>query len=131
MKVLWNDKDGGPESHGWAWGIEIKWLGSLLLLLFREGSRDAFHSHAFNSVSWLLTGWLREKFNNEAGPQRLIYPSWHPIVTRRETQHKVFGMAKRSWVLTFRGPWADRWSEYRPNAEKRFVTLTHGRKEVA
>ena len=45
-------KDGGPDSTVWMYGIEVKWLFSILLLRFEDGSRDAYHSHAFDCVSW-------------------------------------------------------------------------------
>lgn len=41
--------------------------------------------------------------------------------------HKIEGL-RTAWALSIRGPWADRWLEYRKG---RIVTLTHGRKEVS
>ncbi len=61
MKILWGSKDGGPESNVRMWGIESKHFGSVLLLSFAEGSREAFHAHAFSAVSWLLSGCLIEQ----------------------------------------------------------------------
>ena len=56
MKLCYVGKDGGPESTVWGfWLIEIKKLFSVALLCFENGSREAFHTHAFNSVSWVLT----------------------------------------------------------------------------
>lgn len=126
MKILWNDKDGGPKSHGWCWGIESKRFGSVLLLLFREGSREAFHSHAFNSVSWVLSGGLLEHLLS--GETNEYRPSFRSVRTSRHTFHKVKGLQARSWVLTFRGPWVDQWREY--TEDNRHITLTHGRKEI-
>lgn len=128
MKFLSSSKDGGPESTVTAyWLFEIKWLCSIALLRFDQGSRDVFHNHAFNSISWLLSGQLREVFVGTGA--RNYLPSIFPIFTYRNTMHKVFGVSPRSWVLTFRGPWSRRWNEYHPNQET--TTLTHGRQEVA
>lgn len=129
MRLLWNDKDGGPKSRGWVWGFESKLFGSVLLLLFRRGTRDAYHSHAFNSISWVLSGGLHEELY-PSEMQNLYLPSWRPVYTYRTTKHKVSGLVDRTWVLTFRGPWVDRWSEYLPG-ENRHITLTHGRCECA
>ena len=126
MKLLWNDKDGGPESKGWIWGIESKRFGSVVLLLFRRGSRNAWHSHAFNSISWVLSGGLLEEIL--AGVKRLYFPSLRPVRTSRLTFHRVKGLRDRTWVLSFRGPWADQWNEYIPGRGR--ITLTHGRQEV-
>lgn len=130
MKLLWNDKDGGPESRGWVWGLEIKGLFSILLLRFRKGSRNAYHSHAFNAVSWLLQGVLWEfPYENARYGNVEHIPSWKPIRTPRMMQHKVVCQTENAWAITFRGPWADKWKEYLP-AEDRHITLTHGRREV-
>lgn len=129
MKLLSYGKDGGQESTVWGfWLVEIKRLFSVALLCFEDGSRDAFHSHAFNSVSWVLKGKLWEEVVGQKQPI-LYLPSWRPIVTRSDRFHKVTSYG-RTWVLTFRGSWARTWREYWPKKD-RFVTLTNGRKVVA
>ncbi len=124
MKLLARAKDGGPDSSvvGY-WLIEIKGLVSIALLRFANGSRQAFHSHAFNSVSWVLRGRLREQ--HLSGREEVCRPSWRPVITRRRTFHRVISEGT-SWVLTLRGPWAATWREYHP-ASGRYQTLTHGR----
>ena len=127
MKFFYHGKDGGPDSvvEGY-WLCEIKSLFSIALLKFNDGSREAFHSHAFNSVSWVLSGLLVEEHLNKC-----LYwysPSLKPVFTSRKTFHKVHSRGD-SWVLTFRGPWSKQWKEYIPQEEK-FVTLESGRKIV-
>jgi len=123
-------KDGGPESHVWGyWLVEIKGLCSIVLLRFEDGTREAYHSHAFNAVSWLLRGTLHESVLDWSPTPGIIYrPSWCPIWTPRSRTHKVRSIG-RSWVLSFRGPWADTWLEYDPKLE-RTTTLAHGRNVV-
>ena len=124
MKLLSYGKGGGPDSTVWGfWLIESKALFSVALLCFESGSREAFHSHAFNSYSWVLKGWLHEVFLQ--GGVQLHTPSLRMVRTRRDTFHKVQSVG-RTWVLTFRGPWADTWKEYLPKLKK-FVTLKSGR----
>jgi hypothetical protein len=127
MKLFYHGKDGGPDSvvEGW-WLVEIKSLFSISLLRFSNGSREAFHSHAFNSISWVLRGLLLEQHLNKA--YKYYSPSFEPIVTKRNTFHKVTSFGD-SWVLTFRGPWSKQWKEYIPKEDK-FVTLESGRKIV-
>lgn len=60
MKILLGQKDGGPDSNVRMRGLEIKGLCSVLELHFAPGSREAYHSHAFNAVSWVLSGALWE-----------------------------------------------------------------------
>lgn len=126
MKWLWKAKDGGPESKVWAWGLEIKSLFSILVLKFGEGSREAYHSHAFNAVSWVLHGALAEC--DIAGGAQLHVEGSRPIVTKRETTHKVYGLFHANWVLSFRGPWANRWAEIVGGRQQ---TLTYGRQVIA
>lgn len=122
MKVF--GKDGGPESTVWGYFFELKRLFSVVLLRFEPGSREAYHSHAFNSVNWVLRGHLTEYHLD--GRKQTYRPSWLPVLTRRSTFHKVYA-EKRSWVLSIRGPWTKTWQEY---VGGRVVTLTHGRRVV-
>lgn len=124
MRLFYRGKDGGVESHVWGyWLIELKSLFSIALLRFEDGSRDAFHSHAFNSISWVLSGSLDEEFRDGKGHP--LVPSIWPVFTYRDTYHKVTSHG-RTWVLTFRGPWARTWKESTPDGIE--TTLTHGRR---
>lgn len=131
-------KDGGPRSRvDGFWVIRIKWLFTIAFLRFGKGSREAFHSHAFNSWSWLLTGGLKEIVMGEPAcscGQRCLKWNWYlpslrPIRTLRTTLHKVYGLEDTNWVLTIRGPWADTWEELDEQGD--VVTLTHDRVEVS
>lgn len=127
-KLFGSDKDGGPESHVWGfWFIGIKKLFSVVLLRFENGSREAYHTHAFDAVSWVLKGELHEE--HLLGNTVFHLPSWRPVVTTRDTFHRVSSVG-RTWVLSFRGPWHDHWLEWIPET-KETVLLTHGRIEVA
>lgn len=54
--VKWGAPDGGPESNVTAYMVEFKSLFSIGFLRFAEGSRDAYHGHAFDCVNWVLPG---------------------------------------------------------------------------
>jgi hypothetical protein len=124
MKILRRGKDGGPLSTvtGY-WLVELKKLFSVALLKFEDGSRDEYHSHAFASVSWVLSGRLREE--HLGGGHQHHYPGLRPVTTRRSTFHRVFSEGT-TWVLTLRGPWEPSWSEYDP-ATRTFTQLRSGR----
>ena len=131
MKIFAKGKDGGPASTvtGY-WLIEWKRLFSVVLLKFEGRSREAFHTHAFNSVSWLFKGQLWEELYTGRSDYFRINkykPSPLPIITNRNTNHKVDSVGT-SWALSFRGPWALTWQDMECNKEPR--TLTWGRKEV-
>lgn len=127
MKIFSKSKDGGPVSNvtGY-WLIECKSLFSIVLLRFDKGTRNAYHNHAFDAVSWVLSGNMYEEvLHSDIGIN--LKPSIIPIYTSRERFHKVHGIAERTWVLSFRGPWTKYWKEY---SNTGFTTLTNGRKVV-
>jgi hypothetical protein len=131
LKLFHKAKDGGVESKvtGY-WLIESKRFFSIALLRFDGGTRDAYHNHAFNAISWVLDGCLKEESSPSEGHtfREYYYSSIVPIITLRDRMHRVTGIANKTWVLTFRGPWDDTWKEQFPNGKE--ITLTHGRKEV-
>lgn len=126
MKLFSVSKDGGPKSKVLAfWLTEIKPLFSVALMRFTAESRDEFHSHAFDSVSWVLKGKLTEEHLD--GRVERHEPSITPVVTAKSTFHRVKADTV-TWVLTFRGPWAKTWFERTP--EGKLVTLGYGRKII-
>jgi hypothetical protein len=129
VRFLFKAKDGGPESKVYGyWLFESKRFGSIVLLCFEEGSREAFHTHAFNAISWILKGRLNEWVKSE-GRIYGLGPSILPIYTPRDRFHRVVGIAKTTWVLSFRGPWVFKWKEYLMKENKE-ITLSSGRKEI-
>lgn len=136
MKILFKGKDGGPESRVWGyWLFESKSFGSIVLLNFKEGSREAFHTHAFNALSWVLSGKIQEELlDNERSswtfvPNFEYTPSIKPIYTPKDRFHRVFGIATNTWILSFRGPWVSTWKEWLPKTRE-LITLTKGRKVI-
>lgn len=118
--------DGGIESGVVGYFLfEWKAVCSIGLLRFSEGSRENYHSHAFNAITWWLSGRVTEDTWN--GLMVSFSPSFRPKITTRKKVHKVFAH-KKTWALTFRGPWADTWFEINKNNQK--IRLTHGRKIV-
>lgn len=128
MKFLSKSKDGGPESTVDAyWLLEIKSLLSVALLKFGLGSRDAYHSHAFNSLNWVLKGSTVEGVLSPVnGLVEYVtrLPRLKPFFTWRSTFHKVKSYGT-SWVLSIRGPWQKNWLEFVPGEGYR--ALEHGR----
>ena len=131
VKILMGHRDGGPESEVRCWGVEIKGLFSVLLLQFTPLTREAYHSHAFWSISWLLKGVLVERRIMPSGRHRwtTYRAGLRPIIVTRDNLHRVRSGRGVSWALTFRGPWKNWWYERR-ESEGRYVFLTHGRKEL-
>jgi len=124
MKFFQKSHDGGKDSGVTGYFIvEIKSLFSIVLLKFNKGTREAFHNHAFNAITFWLKGSVKEHIISgeikEWKAGQLKY-------TPRSTFHKVEAL-ENTWALSIRGPWIDRWNEIRFD---KLFTLTHGRKEI-
>lgn len=128
MKFLTKAKDGGANSNVDAYIlIEIKSLFSIMLLKFNKGSRENYHSHAFNALTIPLTA---ESSLYEETPNTdkvYFYKKFKIKYTPRNLIHRVVALAD-SWALTFRGRWKNTWTELTPDGKT--VTLTHGRKII-
>ena len=124
MKFFEKGYDGGKNSGvtGY-WLIELKGWFSICLLHFAGGTRENYHSHAFNALTWFLWGSVIEQHVNEEplkwGPS--LKPKWTP----RSIFHRVQALHD-TWALTFRGPWSNTWYEYDPH-DKKYIQMTHGR----
>lgn len=130
MKIFKKMKDGGPHSTvtGY-WLIEWKAVFSIVLLKFEGQSRETYHTHAFNCISWLISGELQESFKNAAKSLKHYTPSLVPFVTKRTDFHKVDSI-DTSWLLSIRGPWNKTWHETDQSTPDQTRTLSSGRKVV-
>ena len=127
MKIC---KDGGPESPVTGlFLIEIKSLFSVVLLRF-GGTREAYHSHAFNALTLWLKGSVREWVRTDKYEAARTWDAGDLKFTPRNLMHKIEPFGKSAWALSFRGPWVNTWKEFFAKDNKT-VTLTHGRKIVA
>lgn len=123
MKFFSKSKDGGPDSPVDAFFLfEIKCIGSVALLCFNQGAREAFHTHAFNALTWFISGdMVEETIDGSFKPYRR---SLLPKFTSRANNHRVRAY-KTSWCFTIRGPWRNTWTE---DTEDATLILTHSRK---
>ena len=110
MKLFHKSHDGGKNSGvtGY-WLIEWKAGFSIVVLRFSKGTREAFHSHAFNALTWWLKGSVTEAFPNTAETIKWR-PSIFPKFTPKHNIHKIIA-DDVSWAISFRGPWDRTWQE--------------------
>lgn len=125
-RLFYIKPDGGKESGVTGYFlIEWKAFFSIGILHFKEGSREAFHSHAFNAFTFWLKGEVTEvKYPSKESKR--FSAGLKPKYTPRTNCHKVVAH-KDTYALTFRGPWVDFWREVRKDAH---VVLTHGRRVI-
>lgn len=119
--------DGGEKSgvNGF-WIIEWKPILSLVILKFNKGTREAYHSHAFNALTWFIKGHVSE--HHIDGRTIEWFPSLWPKYTPKTCFHKVEAH-EDTYAFCIRGPWDNTWNEYREN-NKEYVKLTYGRQIV-
>ena len=134
MRFLEVTKDGGPESPVIGlFVIEIKSLFSVVLLKF-GGTRENFHSHAFNAWTIWLKGAVMEVIRPASGnPTLLNLRRWKAgdiKFTSRDTMHKVLPEGS-AWALSFRGPWSKTWKEYDPANDAIITPSSPGRKVLS
>ena len=125
-RIFYKKFDGGKESGVTGYFlIEWKKVFSIGLLHFKKGSRENYHSHAFNAITWFLSGSVTEEKLD--GEKKDFGPSLKPKFTPKTNCHKVISH-NDTWALTFRGPWDDIWYEYDKYGNK--IELTHGRRVI-
>jgi len=122
-RIFYTKPDGGKNSGVTGYFlIEWKPVFSIGILHFKKGSREAYHSHAFNAVTFWLHGSVTEEKID--GTNKNFKGSIRPKHTARTNCHKVIAH-KDTYALTFRGPWLDYWYEIVNGCQ---INLTHGRK---
>lgn len=127
MKLLYYGPDGGAKSTVTGfWIIELKSLFSIVILKFNNGSRENYHSHAFNALTWFVKGSVDEYHKD--GKVMTWKASFRPKFTPKTCFHKIFAN-EVAYAISFRGPWDKTWKEYSPT-DKKDITLTHGRRIV-
>lgn len=116
--------DGGRDSGVTGYFlIEWKSAFSIVLLHFRPGTREAYHTHAFNAWTLWLKGRVCEHHRDRTKQE---WKAGDLKFTPRECFHKIESLG-HAWALSVRGPWAGEWWEERNGWLYR---LTHGRREV-
>ncbi len=134
MKLFAKSPDGGRSSGVTGYFlIECKWLFTIVLLHFSEGTRESYHSHAFNAWTVWLKGRVTEFVldRNHKPWASIHFHQWYAgdmKSTPRELVHKIYGCKGGAWCLSFRGPWSKTWAEW--DQERGYTTLTHGRQEI-
>lgn len=136
--IRWKRPDGGKDSGVKCWGIEIKWLFSIVLLRFEPNERENFHSHAFNAITLWLKGNIEEYVMWNTG---VVHKDGTQVYFENMNKYKAYDLkktprtklhniqcSKTAWALSFRGPWHKEWTELTPDGK--LITLTKGRKVV-
>ena len=124
MKLFKVSKDGGKKSTVTGlFLIEWKQAFSIAFLKFDQGSRENFHSHAFNAITFWMPG--SDVTEHHTDGTKI---DWHFgfKLTPRNCFHKIYAN-KTSYAFTIRGRWVEEWKEYN-KANNETIVMTNGRK---
>jgi hypothetical protein len=124
-RFFFSKSDGGVESGVTAYCFfEWKIFFSIGILHFNPGSREDFHNHAFNAITfWISGSVVEEKFKNPIS--KVFSAGFRPKYTPRSNFHRIIAQNNGAYALTIRGPWLDYWYEVKNNDIR---ILTHGRR---
>jgi len=110
--------------------FENKHLFSIIFYRWYTIDQIRFHTHAFASFAFLLSGWYWEKvlFNNIEMTNFVNQPLW-PRFLPRNYCHAIENAKPGTLTLVITGPWQKNWYEYFPDTKK-WVKYEWGRKKV-
>jgi len=110
--------------------FENKHLFSIIFYRWFTIDQIRFHTHAFASFAFLLSGWYWEKvlFNNIEMTNFVNQPLW-PRFLPRNYCHAIENAKPGTLTLVITGPWQKNWYEYFPDTKK-WVKYEWGRKKV-
>ena len=112
--------------------LEWKPLFSLKTFYFHKGeAQEIFHTHAFTSYSFLISGNYMESFFDPETKKVWEEPRNRSrlILIPKDRFHQITkSEGCRTVMMT--GPWGDTYKEYKPDLNQ-IITSTHGRKEVS
>lgn len=83
---------------------------------FNKGTREAYHKHVFDALTWWLWGSVIEHVFNENNEDnnKVEKINWCPWILPKYTPcdnlHKIEAL-ETSYAISFRGPWKDTWYE--------------------
>jgi hypothetical protein len=111
--------------------FESKKLGGIWLYNWQTIEQNRFHTHAFSSYAFLLSGDYTEEVITETGKveTRVVNQWMKPRYLPKHYCHRILEARPKTWTIVFFSKWADHWYEYFDDT-KTWVKYTWGRKVV-
>jgi hypothetical protein len=110
--------------------FEHKKFLSLIFYRWNTTNQVRFHTHAFGSVAFLLSGWYWENviFGKTTMRNFVNVPLW-PRVIPRNYCHAIDHAKPGTLTMVIAGPWQKNWYEFFPDTET-WVKYEWGRNKV-
>lgn len=110
--------------------FENKYLFSIIFYRWATIDQIRFHTHAFNSIAFLLKGWYWEKvIFNGIEMTNFVNVPLVPRLINKGYCHAIENAKPGTMTMVLVGPWCQNWYEYFPDTKK-WVKYKWGRIKV-
>jgi len=108
--------------------FESKYLGGIWLYNWKTIKQNRFHTHAFNSIAFLLNGKYTEEVIEDSQIKFKVVHQWlKPRLLPKNYCHRILKADPNTWTIVFFGKWIPHWWEYFSDT-KTWVKYGWGRK---
>ena len=93
--------------------FENKKFGGIWLYHWKTIEQNRFHTHAFNSTAFLLSGEYTEEIIKDSKIEKRVVNQWmKPRKLPVDYCHRILEAKPNTWTKVFFGKWKDHWWEY-------------------
>lgn len=110
--------------------FESKYFGGVWLYNWKTIAQNRFHTHAFNSVAFLLSGrYTEEVIEDGKVVFKVVDQQFKPRFLPKNYCHRILKADSNTWTVVFFGKWIPYWWEYFSDT-KTWVKYSWGRKVI-
>ncbi len=110
--------------------FESKRFGGIWIYNWKTILQNRFHTHAFNSIAFLLSGkYTEEVIENGKITLRIVHQWLKPRFLPKNYCHRILKADPNTWTIVFFGKWIPYWWEYFGDS-KTWVKYGWGRKVI-
>ena len=88
-------------------------LGGVWIYHWKTIEQNRFHTHAFNSTAFLLSGSYTEEVIEKGEIKKRVVNQWmKPRKLPMDYCHRILKAEPNTWTIVFFGKWKEYWLEY-------------------
>ena len=111
--------------------FESKRIGGIWIYDWKSIEQNRFHTHAFNSYAFLLSGsYTEEVIHNGIVETRVVNQKFKPRFLPKHYCHRILKAEPNTYTIVFFGKWIPYWWEYFSDS-KIWVQYGWGRKVMS
>ena len=93
--------------------FEHKRIGGIWIYNWKTIKQNRFHTHAFNSTAFLLSGSYTEEVIKDGKIEKRVVDQWmKPRKLPMDYCHRILKAEPNTWTIVFFGKWKDSWWEH-------------------